>query len=50
MHEETTDASQMLEIIKLTAYLFLELECNAVSVTFLRNAVYYERNTRIFDG
>lgn len=51
MHEETTDASQMLEIMKLTAYIFLELECNTVSITtFLHNAVYYEINTRIFDG
>ena len=33
MHEETTDASPMLESIKLRAYLFLELECNTVSIT-----------------
>jgi len=51
MHEETTDASPMLESIKYRAYLFLELECNTASITtFLCNAVYYERNTPIFDG
>jgi len=51
MHEETTDASPMLESMKLRPHVFLELECNTVSITtFLRNAVYYERNTHIFGG
>jgi hypothetical protein len=51
MHEETTDASPMLESIKYRAYMFLELECNTLSITtFLGNAVYYERNAHIFDG
>jgi hypothetical protein len=30
MHDETTDASPMLESIKSRAYVFLELECNTV--------------------
>lgn len=33
MHGETTDASPMLESIKYRVYLFLELECNTVSIT-----------------
>jgi len=51
MHGETTDASPMLESVKYRVYLFVELECNTVSITiFLCNAVYYERNAPTFDG